>query len=526
MNKFEKFLMFFNIENDPKIVQDLYAQSEMTKTYTALLLLANFIALFGLITDSSAVIIGAMLISPLMGPIISFGFAYITSEKQLIRLSLTTLAKSLLYVIASAALLSYISPLNDITEQILARTKPNLYDLFIAIFSGLVVAVSFLSKKVNSITILTGVAIATSIIPPLSVVGFGIGTGNWNISVGSFLLFFTNFTAIVATTALSGILFGYTYFQNLKNFNYIRKRLIMILLIIAGVSLPLSYTLKQSVENIKIRRVVNQSVAQIKNVTVFNMNYEMDEKHKNLNLNIALASGRSISKEDIIKLKTEIETRLDVKSNITVTQVALKEDLTNNRQTVVAGRNVVPLPETVSSAALKLREKTDEMSLRLARLLSPYPITGYSLSVNSDKTAKISIYIKKDSDFSDEEKAIISNFIKSEYKFDAEADVITSGLFEPIEFPSSADEPAVIPQNLDLIKEILEKDTKAAVFITGRQDLSLKNAERTKKAAQNADYIKNLLMEKYGISAEKIFVSVAEKPADKPCVEIKIRQQD
>lgn len=500
--------MFFNIENDPNMLTDLYAQSEMTKTYTALLLLANFIALFGLITNSVAVIIGAMLISPLMGPIISFGFAYITSEKQLMRLSMTTILKSIAYVVLSAALLSYLSPLNDLNEQILARTKPNLYDLFIAVFSGLVVAVSFLSKKVNSISMLTGVAIATSIIPPLSVVGFGIGTGNWEVSLGSFLLFFTNFAAIVATTALSGIIFGYNYFHNLKDFNYIKKRLVMILAIIAAISLPLSYTLKQSIENIKIRRVVNQSAAEIKNATVFSINYNMDDNHV-LHINIALASEKPVSKNELDILKSGIEGRLNLKSVVTVTQVALKEDILNNRTSVVesmAGNG----SESVSASAIRFRNNADAIAERLKPLLHPFPVTGYSIALNSDRTAVFTLHVKRDTEFTKAEKDIITNFVDAEYKFRVKSEIEASPLFAPVYVGGTNNLPEKM-QDFSLITAILAKNPDAKVYIT-----------ESGTPRPSGEILKKYLTEKYGIGEELFTVTYAET-AENPYLTVTVK---
>lgn len=422
MTKFERFLQFFNIDSDPSFFEEIYAQSEMTKSYTVLLLLANFIALFGLITNSVAVIIGAMLISPLMGPIISFGFAYITSETKLIRQSLTTIGKSLVYVILSAAVLSFISPLNELNEQILARTKPNLYDLFIAVFSGLAVSVSYLSKRANAVSILTGVAIATSIIPPLSVVGFGIGTGNWAVSVGSFLLFATNFAAIVATTALSGILFGNQYFQHLKDFNYIKKRLTMIVALILLICLPLSFTLKQSVENLKIRRIVNQAVGNIKNATVFNVSYSMNKD--TLNLNLALAASKPLTHDETLVLKAEIENRLGKKSDIHITQVALKEDLVSNTRTVVKAQPE-PVELNIAEVSDKFREKTGDIRAEIAKLLAPAEITDYAVLLSSDNTATLRLKVIRETPVSAEEMNMLTKFVSSNFKYDMKVNVET-----------------------------------------------------------------------------------------------------
>ena len=522
MNKFEKFLLFFNVENDPNVLEELYTQSEMTRSYTALLLLANFIALFGLITNSVAVIIGAMLISPLMGPIISFGFAYITSEKKLMKQSITTVWKSLLYVIISAAILSYISPLNNVTDQILARTKPNLYDLFIAVFSGLVVAVSFLSKKINSISTLTGVAIATSIIPPLSVVGFGIGTGNWEISVGSFLLFFTNFTAIVATTALSGILFGYRYFQNLKDFNYIKRRLITILLIIAAVSLPLSYTLKQSIENIKIRRVVNQSVSDLKNTTIFSLSYSMDKAHK-LNISLALASDKPISKEQIDILRNTIDTRLNLKSNLSVTQVALKEDIINNKPTIIKSEPAVVPVETYAMSATKFKDKTDNMIQDVSKLLSPYTVTGYTIQMSKGKTTDIIMNVRKDTPCTDSETNLIANYVRTKYDVPVNVRVTTTPMFMPITYQSGQIEPEGGFQDYTDLKNLMDAKKKIGIQLISYPESTLRYKERMAASAERCAALTKYFHDKYGLPESAVTVSTANKAVKEPKIEMTMK---
>jgi len=154
-----------------------------------MLTLANLIALNGLIQNSSPVIIGAMLISPLMGPILSFGFAFITGDRFIWRKSIIKISLSIILIIGVAAVTTYLSPLKDITDEIVSRTRPNLYDLIIAFLSGIAGAIAICTKK-NYITIVPGVAIATAVIPPLSVAGFGLGIWSWRIFVGGFLLFF------------------------------------------------------------------------------------------------------------------------------------------------------------------------------------------------------------------------------------------------------------------------------------------------------------------------------------------------
>jgi uncharacterized hydrophobic protein (TIGR00271 family) len=152
--------------NHEGVIKDVFLGVEITTGYFFILSLANLIALTGLIVGSAPVIIGAMLISTLMGPILSTGFAFATGNKTIWRRALTKVSLSVALTLAVAALASNFSPLQDITNEIAARTRPNLYDLLIAIFAGLAGAIAICTTK-NYLTIVPDVAIATAVIPPL-----------------------------------------------------------------------------------------------------------------------------------------------------------------------------------------------------------------------------------------------------------------------------------------------------------------------------------------------------------------------
>ena len=194
--------------NHEAVIKDIAQEIDISAGYFLTLTLANLIALSGLITNSAPVIIGAMLISPLMGPILSFGFAFITGDKQIWRRSVKKITVSVALTLVVAALASAFSPLKEITQEIISRTRPNLYDLVIAFLAGSAGAAALCTKR-NYLTIVPGVAIATAVIPPLSVAGFGIGIGSMNIFMGGFFLFFTNFVAIIIATGIVFYIYGF-----------------------------------------------------------------------------------------------------------------------------------------------------------------------------------------------------------------------------------------------------------------------------------------------------------------------------
>lgn len=171
------------------------------------ILFACGIATLGLVLNSPAVIIGAMLISPLMGPILAGGLALATGDVVLGIRSVTTLAISCVAAITFATFLVAVIPFKEMTPEIAARTHPNTLDLVIALFSGAVGSVA-ISKKLKGVaTSIPGVAIAVALLPPLCVVGYGIGfalsiNGAEGMAVarGGGLLFLTNLIAIVFTS--------------------------------------------------------------------------------------------------------------------------------------------------------------------------------------------------------------------------------------------------------------------------------------------------------------------------------------
>jgi len=176
----------------------------LNANYALELLLSAGIAAFGLVLNSPAVVIGAMLISPLMGPILAAGLAFAASDLYLGIKSFLGILASVATAVLFAAFLVWLLPFQSPTAEILARTQPNLLDLGVALFSGLAGSlVVCRGGGGGGVTALPGVAIAVALMPPLCTVGFGIGSGwNWPIISGAMLLFLTNLVAIGASAFL------------------------------------------------------------------------------------------------------------------------------------------------------------------------------------------------------------------------------------------------------------------------------------------------------------------------------------
>lgn len=161
---------------------------------------AIIIASVGLNVNSTAVIIGAMLISPLMGPIVGAGFALGVYDFSLLKKSIENLAKATLVSLVVSTLYFTISPFKDVQSELLARTSPNIYDIIIAFFGGIVGVISITrAEKGNPIP---GVAIATALMPPLCTAGYGLATGQWSFFLGAFYLYCINCVFIGVSTFL------------------------------------------------------------------------------------------------------------------------------------------------------------------------------------------------------------------------------------------------------------------------------------------------------------------------------------
>ena len=166
------------------------------------LIFAIFIACLGLNVNSTAVIIGAMLISPLMGPIIGMGLAVGRADLELLKRSLTNYGVATVISVLTAALYFQLTPLTEAQSELLARTSPTLYDVLIALFGGAagILALSTGGKG----NVIPGVAIATALMPPLCTAGYGLAMGEWSFFFGAFYLFFIN-TVFIALATYVGV---------------------------------------------------------------------------------------------------------------------------------------------------------------------------------------------------------------------------------------------------------------------------------------------------------------------------------
>lgn len=186
--------------SDADIDQALRSGIEMRGTNLWVLIFAIFVASIGLNVNSTAVIIGAMLISPLMGPIMGVGYGVGIYDFQLVRASLRNLFVAVIISLITSIVYFLISPLTQAQSELLARTTPTIWDVLIALFGGLAGIVGATRKEKSNVV--PGVAIATALMPPLCTAGYGLANGNWAYFGGAFYLFTINSVFIALSSAL------------------------------------------------------------------------------------------------------------------------------------------------------------------------------------------------------------------------------------------------------------------------------------------------------------------------------------
>ena len=199
-------LLTISRERHDIVLTDIGTGSEPEMRFYIMVAVSTMIACFGLITNSTAVIIGAMLVAPLMTPIFGIGLALIRSDKELFGKAIKAEIAGVVAAILMAVVLALLSPTFEPTPEMLARTQPQLFDLLVAVFSGFAGAYALMDEKISPA--LPGVAIATAIVPPLANTSLCFSVGEYAAGVGSFLLFFANFLSILLVASATFWVFG------------------------------------------------------------------------------------------------------------------------------------------------------------------------------------------------------------------------------------------------------------------------------------------------------------------------------
>ncbi len=230
-----KTLPFFThaLEADFKdLFLTLKENASTTNSFVLLMVLSALLASLGLFLNSPSVVIGAMVLAPLMAPIISLAMGLLRSDAELSRRSFKTLGVGIAIAMSLSALMAAALPFHEVSGEIEGRLHPSTLDLLVAVLSG--VAGAFAHARENIAKSLPGVAIAVALVPPLCVSGIGLGWQQLTVFYGAMLLFVTNLTGIILAAGLTFMVIGFAPFSRAK------KGIMIALALVAAVSVPLS----------------------------------------------------------------------------------------------------------------------------------------------------------------------------------------------------------------------------------------------------------------------------------------------
>lgn len=250
-----------NQEEQIEVYRSIHRGARPDVDFFVMIALSAIIATFGLLMNSNAVIIGAMLVAPLFSPLLAISLSLIQGNVRLLRLALESTLQGVTLAIAVATLLPLIVPFTSLTAEIMARSQPTLFDLVVALASG--AAGAYAVARADVAAALPGVAIAAALVPPLGVIGIGLSMGELGVAGGATLLFATNLVAIALSGAITFLLLGFRPGARGAREMHLRRGLVVTIVLFVLVAIPLAYFFSQSLRAFQTRQLIQDNLALI-----------------------------------------------------------------------------------------------------------------------------------------------------------------------------------------------------------------------------------------------------------------------
>lgn len=362
------------------------------------------VASIGLNVNSAAVVIGAMLISPLMGPIVGAGFAIGVNDFQLLTRSIRSLGTAVLISVIVSTIYFLITPFGDVQSELIARTRPNLLDVMVAFFGGIALIVAK-TQRGTVASVIFGVAIATALMPPLCTAGYGLANGNWSFFFGAFYLFTINSVFIALSTFLitKYLKFPLATYIDPERQKKVRWYILGISLLVI---LPSSFTFWSTIQESLFNRNANQFITEnfkLEGTEVINvkLDYNSSEQSK---IEVFVI-GELISK----KTEQELANRL---SNYELNNVDFKIHQTRDNTNEIAGQLSAQvksgiIEELYSLNASQLKDKDEKIAFLQNQLVTlrgksiPFNSIQKELKAQYSELEKMSYGLTYNSDFSE-----------------------------------------------------------------------------------------------------------------------------
>ena len=493
-----------------EVIKELYSRTNMSGSYIASLVFANLIALLGLLSNSVAVVIGAMLISPLMGPIFTLGLSFALGHLTLARKAARIIATSVLLTVLAAAFFTVLSPLKEVTPEILARTRPNIYDLLIAIFSGAIGAIALCTRK-NYLFTTTGIAVATAVIPPLSVVGYGLGTFQFTMALGGFFLFFTNLVAIVISSDVVFMLLRFRTSMVEESPYPLRLRLRVLSVILALISIPLITTLVVDIRALKLAKRVEQT---LKN----HLNLEGQSRLTSFAINRDEAVIRVLASVNTVRefdatTETVLQNALASEANrpieLQLEQVVVKAGAIKTPATPLLPASSSPSPaltENLATLRIKtmgiIRAGCDEAGTFLA----PWPVRDCAVSFGDGTTpVTLQLTIGRDLPLSEKEERWLALAVAKKLGEEVTLKTATVPFLPALTIGDDGLPDAAGKKVLGILKELTQKNIPLRLTVSYPPGTGRARAVNQKKAKLLKGYLENEL----GIAAERLMLKAA-----------------
>lgn len=280
------------------------------KDFFVMAALSTIIATYGLLTNNVAVIIGAMLVAPLMTPLLAIALGIVTNDRVLILKSIEAEAKGVLLTVAIATFITLFSPQTLMTPEIMSRVSPTIFDLLIALAAGMAGAYALSRKGISES--LVGVAMATSLMPPLAVVGIGIAMKSPAVAVGSALLFAANAVAICFIASIVFFVIGFARENGKADRKEIFGRITTIGAMMLLIAVPLGYimlNLLHSSETTElIGEVLDSQISGWPNSEV--VSYGFERKDAGVTVDAVIRTTRNVTQGDADEMRAALEKKL------------------------------------------------------------------------------------------------------------------------------------------------------------------------------------------------------------------------
>ncbi|MCJ8208840.1 TIGR00341 family protein [Mucilaginibacter sp. RS28] len=351
INPFTRILGFldhrFNLHEDraeePVIVESIRKNVDFKGVNLWALIFAIFIASIGLNVNSTAVIIGAMLISPIMGPVMGIGLGIGINDLDLVKKGGRNLLIATIISVITSTIYFSISPLHEAQSELLARTSPSIWDVFIAFFGGLAGMVAASRKEKTNVV--PGVAIATALMPPLCTAGFGIATGHWYYFIGALYLYFINsvFIAIATYLMTRYLKLHHKQFEEPGIERKVTRYMIAIVIITIIPSIVMAYRIvDKSIFEANANKFIEEQFQHLK-TQVVSKSFKYSRKEKSIEV-LLLGEHLDKSKQDSIRknladyklsdVKLHIRQGLDAKQQLDLSQIkaSILEDVFSSRK--------------------------------------------------------------------------------------------------------------------------------------------------------------------------------------------------